>query len=172
MFTSNGSNLTGTCASSGAINCGTVKFDSSSVGTYDIRTWIWTDIMAFQNFTTSPSRYLIYKNISNINLLKAEWEDNVGHASNSSSAQSVFGNANILGFNGVSSISTTTSNGVVEVHYVGWVSTNNTNWILSNNSRPYGSGIINNYEITAHGAIFSINNITYNASSGYGLFFR
>ncbi len=172
LFTSNGSNLTGVCASSGAVNCGTVKFNTNSVGTYDIRTWNWTDIMAYQNFTTSPSRYLIYKNISNTNILKTEWADNSGHASNSVSAQSVFGNATILAFNGISQIGTSTTNGVVEVHYGDWVSTNNTNWILSNNSRPYGAGITNNYEIDSHGVVISINGITYLSTSGDGLFCR
>lgn len=128
--------------------------------------------MAFQNIGTSPSRYLIYKNISNINILKTEWGDNIGHASNSTAAQSLFGNSTIIGYNGISQFSTITNNGITEVHYLGWISTNSTNWILSNNSRPYGVGITNNYEILAHGYVFTINNIQYTSNSGYGLFCR
>lgn len=128
--------------------------------------------MVYQNFTTSPSRYLIYKNISNTNILKLEWGDNLGHASKSESSQSVFGYATIIAFNGVSRLDTSTTSGLVEVHYGGWTPTSSTNWILSNNLRPFGAGTTNNYEINSHGAAFTINNVIHSSNSGNGLFCR
>jgi len=168
VFASKSYNLTGDAASAGAVNVGTVGFDTSSIGSIDITNDTWTDLAAVGlNVDGSIKYWIAYTNISNTDKIKTELLDFSGETS-SSTCQTTFGYAEIKTWDGSQIQTFTTDNAIFEIHHSNWDDTKSTNWILSEKARSGGSGLNNNWTITSHGRSSSINGIHYSIDDSIG----
>lgn len=164
MFSSKSNQLSGDCASAGAVTCGTIGINT--IGTRKITDLIWTGIMAYQMDT---KKYITFEEISNVSLLKTEMLDFAGETSNSNNANTIFGNARVKGSD---NSGFTITDGIIEIHHSNWDPLNNTNFIIEiGGSRNYGSGCYRSYGFCSHAGVIRLNGISYNSSENY-MFYR